>query len=248
MSWGDVLQFIAVIGPGFVLLKVLYVFGGQHRRLEWEWVVWSVLLGLLISSIGRWLVDVFAFVDGPLPRDVAIALTSFTLAAIVGATCAWLWEQVKKLGAQPFDPEGDRIPRFARRLHRWVSDSAWDFVLDEADRRDNGVEVVIEVDGKEVNYYGALDTFGQEVAQAEPWVYLSYVYRWDEKNGYLPMSERTEGMLFHKDQIKRMRFVAQDRPQEVVEAVFTGMVAQAGAMVARPQDQPESPADQAVTT
>jgi len=37
-----------------------------------------------------------------------------------------------------------------------------------------------EVEGKEVASYGSLDTFGQEVAQAEPWVYLTFVYRRDD--------------------------------------------------------------------
>jgi hypothetical protein len=233
MSLPDVLQFAAVIGPGFVMLKVLYLFGGQHRRLEWEWVVWSALIGLVLLFVSTTLAGIFAFVQGPVPLEAAIGLTSFTLAVLSGAGFAWGWEQAKRVGAQAPLPEGDdSARRFARRLHRWVSDSAWDFVLDEADRRDNGVEVITEVDGKEVAYYGALDTFGQEVAEAEPWVYLTYVYRWDPDKGYLPMSELTEGMLFHRDHIKRMRFIAKDKPQEVTTPVFTGLaVAQAGAAV-----------------
>jgi Family of unknown function (DUF6338) len=226
MSWGDALQFIAVIGPGFVLLKVLYLFGGQHRRLEWEWVVWSVLIGLVLTALGAALVALFSFIEGPVPRDAVLVLTSFGLAVVCGAGLAYLWERVKQ----------SRNPA-ARRLHRWISDSAWDFVLDEANRRDNGVEVITEVDGKEAGYYGTLDTFGQEVAQAEPWIYLTFVYQWDPDRGYLPMSNRTEGMLFHRSQIKRLRFIAQDKPQETAVPVITGaMTAQAGAVIARPQD------------
>src|SRR3990172_1565472 len=168
MSWTDVLQFIAVIGPGFVLLKVLYVFGGQHRRLQWEWVVWSVLVGLVLTACAAVLVEFFSFVEGPVPRDVALVLTSFSLAVGFGTLLAFFWERVKQSRSTK-----------ARRLRRWVSDSAWDFVLDEANRRDNGVEVITEIDGKEVAYYGTLYTFGQEVAESEPWIYLTFVYRWD---------------------------------------------------------------------
>lgn len=226
MSWADVLQFIAVIGPGFAMLKVLYVFGGQHRRLEWEWIVWSILIGLVLSSTSAIIVGLFSFLRGPVPRDAVQVILSFALAVLAGAVVARLWYAVK------------RSPRTnARRLHRWVSDSAWDFVLDEADRRDNGVEVITEVDGKEVAYYGALDTFGQEVAQSEPWVYLTYVYLWHPDKGYLPMSEVTEGMLFHRDHIKRMRFIAKDKPQEVVPAVLTGIASgQAGSIIRRREE------------
>lgn len=229
MSWTDILQFIAVIGPGFVLLKVLYVFGGQHRRLEWEWLVWSVLIGLVLTSISTAFVESFSFVKGPIPRDVVLVLTSFGLAVGGGALLAYMWERVK----------GSRNTK-ARRLRRWVSDSAWDFVLDEANRRDNGVEVITEIDGREVAYYGTLDTFGQEVAGSEPWILLTYVYQWDPIRGYLPMSDRTEGMLFHRSHIKRLRFIAEVHPQETAEPVITGtMMGQAGTMIAT--QGPESP-------
>ncbi len=238
MGWGDVLQFIAVIGPGFVLLKVLYVFGGQHRRLEWEWVVWSVLIGLVLTSASAGFVGFFSFIEGPMPRDSVLVLTSFGLAAGCGAGLAYLWERVKQ----------SRRPE-ARRLHRWISDSAWDFVLDEANRRDTGVEIITEVDDKEVAYYGTLDTFGQEVAQAEPWIYLTFVYRWDPDRGYLPMSDRTEGMLFHRRNIKRLRFIAENKPQETAEPVITGtMTAQAGALIEAEEREPGPPAAPAVTT
>ncbi len=228
MSWSDVLQFIAIIGPGFVLLKVLYIFGGQHRRLEWEWVVWSVLLGLVLSSLSAALVGGLSFIKGPVPRDAVQVLTSFTLAVVCGSGLAVAWERVKESQQQR-----------ARRLHRWVSDSAWDFVLDDANRRDNGVEVITEVEGKEVAYYGSLDTFGQEVAQAEPWVYLTFVYRWDDAKGYVPLSEKTVGMLFHRSQIKRLRFIARGEPAVTTVPVMTGL---ARASIVRPQDaEPVSP-------
>ena len=230
MSIDDVLPFVAIIGPGFVFLKVLYVFGGQHRRLEWEWVVWSVLIGLVLSWVGTILANILAFWQGPVPRELAIGMVSFVLAVVFGGLAAAAWERLKQKQLTNTN---------ARRLHRWVSDSAWDFVLDEADRRDNGVEVTVEVDGKEKSYYGSLDTYGQEVAEAKPYVYLTYVYLWDPKKGYLPMDKRTEGILFHQRDIKRMRFIARVSPQERVEPDYTEpAVAQAQTLVARPQDEP----------
>lgn len=238
MNWGAVLQFVATIGPGFVLLKVLYVFGGQHRRLEWEWLVWSVLFGIVLTAISTAIVSVASFPGGPIPQDAAVVVTSFALAVASGAVLAVLWYRVKGSKRQT-----------ARVLVRYVSDSAWDFILDTVNRQDNGVEVTTEVDGKEVAYYGSLDTFGQEVAQAEPWLYLTFVYRWEEGKGYVPLSAKTVGMLFHRSEIKRLRFIARGEPAMTTEPVLTGtMSGLAVALIARPQDEPESPADLAVTS
>jgi hypothetical protein len=213
MSWGDVLQFIGVIGPGFVLLKVVYMFGGQHRRLEWEWVVWSVIAGLFLSPVATLLAGLFSFLQGPFPRDGVEIATRFALAVAGGGGLAYGWSRVKQSEA-----EG------ARRLVRYIGDSAWDFVLDEANRKDRGVEVTTEQDGKEVSYYGSLDTYGQEVADAEPWLYLTFLYRWQDGRGYVPLAEQTVGMLFHRDQIKRLRFI--ERGQPVLEVpVLSGTAA-----------------------
>jgi hypothetical protein len=212
MNPDDILKVVAIVGPGFVLLKVLYLFGGQHRRLEWEWVVWSVLIGIVLANLAGVLVGLGSFIQGPVDRDTVQVLTSFALAVAFGALLAWWWYRVK----------GSKRT-LARKLYRYISDSAWDFVLEDAARHDSGVEIVVEVDKKEVLYYGAIDTFGQEVAEAEPWVYLTFVSRWDDvTGGYVPLSEKTEGMLFHKDNIKRMRFIAIDEPAVQQDVVMSG--------------------------
>lgn len=201
MTFSDVVQFVGVIGPGFLLLKVLYVFGGQHRRLQWEWVVWSVITGLLLSALANVLVDVFSFLHGPFERSTVVTVVSFGLAFAGGAVLAFAWYRMKGSNRE-----------LARRLVRYIGDSAWDFVLDEANRRDRGVEVTTVQNDKEVSYYGSIDTFGQEVAGAEPWLYLTFVYRWEDGTGYVPLAKETVGMLFHQSQIKRLRFIERGDP------------------------------------
>jgi hypothetical protein len=228
MTWQDVLQFIAAIGPGFVLLKVLYIFGGQHRRLEWEWVVWSVIIGLCLSGFAGFVVMLGSSIEGPLPREAVEIGLRFVLAMAGGVGLAWLWAWVK-------DSDDER----ARRLVRYIGDSAWDFVLDEANRKDRGVEVTTEQDGKEISYYGSLDTFGQEVAEAEPWLYITFVYRWEDGKGYLPMARQTVGMLFHKTEIKRLRFIERGEPV-LEEPVLTGIGTGLAAAVIINPPEPES--------
>jgi hypothetical protein len=159
---------------------------------------------------------------------VAVAVASFALALGGGIGLALSWEAIKGSSRTT-----------ARRLNRWISDSAWDFVLEEANRRDNGVEVITEVGGTEVAYYGSLDTFGQEVAAAEPWIYLTFVYRWEIGKGYVPLSEKTVGMLFHRAEIRRLRFIARGEPSVTTVPVLTGTSAsaQAAASITRPSTE-----------
>ena len=51
MTAKDVADSLLLLGPGFVLLKTIYLFGGQRQRSEWEWVVWSVLASVVLANI-----------------------------------------------------------------------------------------------------------------------------------------------------------------------------------------------------
>lgn len=196
MNLADLLPVVGVIAPGFVALKFVYVFGGQHRRLEWEWAIWSAVLGLLLTALTPLMLGLFTSLRGTLPAESVEIVTRYVLAVLFGATVAFVWERFKG---------SDR--EWCRKVVRFLSDSAWDFVLDQADRKGRGVEVVTEDGNKgEVNYYGTIDTFGQEVAEAEPWVYLTYVSRW-EGGGYKQMKDGTVGVFLHRAHIKRMRFI-----------------------------------------
>ena len=197
MSWDDLLRAVLVVGPGFVLLKVLYLFGGQHKRLEWEWAVWSVIASLPLAAVAGLLVTWGEGIKGPFPRDGVEVSSRFVLAVVVGLFLAWLWSRIRR-------SDNTQLRVFRRNLE----DSAWDFILYEAAWKDSGVEVVVESEDKEVHYYGSIDTYGSEVAGAEPWLFLTFVSQWNEISKQWEVAEDpTVGYMFHKDEIKRLRIV-----------------------------------------
>jgi hypothetical protein len=199
VSANEFIEGLIILAPGFLLLKLVYLFGGQHRRLEWEWAVWSAMLGVALSALASVIIGIadLSGVAGPVPRPAAQTSLAFALAIVFGLGLAYVWRRLGRTS----NPE-------ARKLRRFIADSAWDFVLDEAAANGRGVEVTLTIADKEVSYFGSLHTYGQEVSAVEPWIYLEHVFRWDQTtDAYKPMSERTVGMLFHRDHIVRLRFI-----------------------------------------
>lgn len=203
----EVATTILLLGPGFVFLKALALSGGQHHRLQWEWVVWSVLASVPIAAGTAGLMDAFAQ-----PSNSGIAEWEaglrFLFAATLGVVAGLMWSSARRSRW-----------RWMHRVYRAVMDSAWDLALDDASRktpegRTYGVEVTIEEGGAPVLYYGTLAAFGYERAKAEPWVYLTFVQRWEgEQLGYREL-EVTEGLLAHRDQIERLRVIRPPNPAE----------------------------------
>jgi len=195
---------ILLFGPGFVFVKLVYLFGEQHRRLEWEWLVWSVIAGLPIAFTAEW------FTTGVLPSalpstaDPAHGLARFAIAVGAATVVVVVWRLIRHSRLWPI--------RFVRRS---LSDSAWDLILDRAVTDGCGVAVTVERtddEGKtgEASFYGSLAAFGYEAASAEPIVFLRWVWRWDPTaRRYVELSHvEGEGMVFHRDKILRMRLVA----------------------------------------
>jgi len=205
MTPKDVADSVLLLGPGFVLLKVVYLSGGQHERLQWEWVVWSVLTSLGLAAAASYLAG---FVPGtrtagPLgPSDFEVGLR-FGLAVTLGLVGGRTWAQIRR-SSQPW----------MRRLTRMVADSAWDVILDDASRTDKkghplfGVEVAVSEGSGQASYYGKLAAFGYEAAAARPSIYLTDVSRWSDANSRYETLARTEGMLFDGDKIARLRVIA----------------------------------------
>jgi hypothetical protein len=204
----QVAETILLLGPGFLLLKAVAVTGGQPQRLQWEWAVWSILLSLPIAAITLWLVPIVA--DGlrwPGLRDWEPPLR-FVLAVVAGILLGLLLIRVRR----------SRRP-WVRRVYRAIVDSAWDLVLDDAthktpDGKTRGLELTVEEAGGLAIYYGTLSAFGYERTKAEPWIYLTYPRRWEgEAEGYVEL-DRTEGLLVHRDQIKRLRVIRPPTAEE----------------------------------
>jgi hypothetical protein len=203
---------ILLFGPGFVFVKLVYLFGEQHRRLEWEWLVWSLVAGVPIAYSAEW------WVSGAIPAaipsvvDPAHAVARFAIAIVAAVVLIVVWRVIRHSGLWPI-----------RFLRRSLSDSAWDLVLDKAVHDGCGVAVTVERtddagNKSEASFYGFLGAFGYEAAAAEPVVFLRWVSRWDptvgESGSYVRLSRAEgEGMIFHRDKILRMRLVAPDEPR-----------------------------------
>lgn len=190
------------MGPGFIFVKVVYLFGEQHKRLDWEWLVWSVLASLPIAGATDVLLS--PKLQGPLPFEFVQGTTRFALVLVAGSAVAYLW-RTHRHNQHP-------LVRFVRHS---LADSAWDVVLDNALRDGCGVAVTVERPNDagvttEASYYGRLATFGYETAGAEPIVFLKGVSKWDSAEGkYVPLAgDKRDGLLFHRDEIKRMRIWA----------------------------------------
>lgn len=218
MSIDFVRDNVLLFGPGFVFAKLVYLFGEQHRRLEWEWLVWSLIAGLPIAFAAE------VVTTGVWPDSIpsatmldAHALARFGIAVGAALLIAAFWRNTRHSAWPPI--------HFIRRS---LSDSAWDLVLDRAVHDRCGVAVTVERTDDagskgEASFYGTLAAFGYETADAEPVVFLKGVSRWDKTVGAYVRLSRTpsEGMVFHRDSILRMRLVAPSAPRPGIRARFT---------------------------
>lgn len=201
MDIQQIIEGILLFGPGFVFWKLAYLSGAQHRRLQWEWIVWSVLAGFPIAGLvglGRLLAGLVVDVPPPVD-DVLENVTRFVVAGALGYEAGQLWGRAKH-------SDNPRV----RRAVRSIRDSAWDYVLDEASRFDAAgkrryaVQFSIDAGGQRESYYGALSAFGYERADVERWIYIENVHRWRDGQ-YVP--DDTSGLLVHADRLYRLRLM-----------------------------------------
>lgn len=176
LSPQDVADAILLLGPGFVLLKALALTGGQPQRLQWEWVVWSVLPSVPVAAATTWLMPQLAQLLGSAGLLEWEPAARFLVAVIAGVGLGLLWITVRRA----------RRP-WLRGIYRSVIDSAWDLALDDATRPapdggNYGVEVTVDTGAGEAIYFGGLGAFGYERVKAEPWLYLTYTQRWEGEN------------------------------------------------------------------
>jgi hypothetical protein len=194
---------VLLFGPGFVFTKLIYLFGQQHRRQEWEWLVWSLITGLPIAFVAEAIATQSWPESVPTTQDVTHAALGFVVAIVGGLVVAWAWRHLRHLRLRPFP-----------FVLRSISDSAWDFVLDRAHHDGCGLAVTVAYttdEGKttEMSYLGALSAFGYEAASAEPIVALRDVQRWNgETKAWQPMAPTGNRMIFNRDKILRMRIVS----------------------------------------
>lgn len=150
----------ALLGPGFVALKVFYIFRAQPGRSQWEWTVWSVLAGLGLAWLVEWPATLLAARTG-LGLDLVQIGARLLLAVVIGALLGRLWFAIM---ASPH-PRADRL---ARRL----TDSAWDRVFDNVATHSRHVVVDTTDDA---TFYGWVNVAGREDTRAHPFIYLTDV-------------------------------------------------------------------------
>lgn len=105
---GQVADSLSLLIPGFVLMKVFYLFGFQSKRSDAQWVIWSILatapiLGLATALIGS--------------RSWLLLPVAITIGVIGGGVLSFLWRR--------FAPAGVRSEVLIR---------AWDNVLGGSSR------------------------------------------------------------------------------------------------------------------
>lgn len=189
MSVDDAVTLAALLGPGFIALKVFYVYRAQPGRSQWEWTVWSVLAGFPIA----WAVQAPAsWLAPPLRLDPSTldVLLRVGLAVLAGVIAGVGWERL-------MNSKGPRLEGWRRRLR----DYAWDAIVEDV-LRNNRYVVADTTDG--MSYRGWIEYAAREDAKAEPWIYLTQVkvVGGEEPN---PYEEPLHGVLLHRERINRIR-------------------------------------------
>jgi len=194
MTPSDIITVAGLVAPGFLAMKLFYTFGAQRQRAQWEWVVWSALIGLPVDAFARWVIGSFTHPSGWPDWTVDGALR-LVLPCGVALVLAWLWKERVKPAEKGW----------LRYLRRGFTDSAWDEVMDSAVQNERWVEIVTEIPSGEVSYTGWLSTVGREDSAAERWVYIEKVQHRPGADMDLTPLAATHGLLIHRDHIKRIR-------------------------------------------
>jgi hypothetical protein len=192
---------LLVVAPGFVAMKLFQVLGTQWRRSDWEWTIWSLVAGVLVSVLVA-IVGFRMVQPGVLQLTPTLGVSTdgvlerFIVAALLGVGLAVLWHLLAR----------SRVPWIEAR-GRQLSNSAWDVTLDYVVRSRYGVDVTALVGDKTERLYGSLRTFAREADGAEPWLYLQNVKRFNETSNHFEVVEKTDGILVHADRVSLVRVV-----------------------------------------
>jgi hypothetical protein len=131
---------IAFLAPGFLALKIFYLFALKSKRSDLEWTIWSLIASLALSATaGRF--------TSSQPAAVAI---SFAFAALVGVIASWAWIRTSQ-----------RWPR----LRQMAQPMAWDSMIPSK----QWLQVVL-VDGRVVSGQPAVVADSAESGQLDLWL------------------------------------------------------------------------------
>ena len=194
----DLVDAILFLAPGFLALKLFYLFGAQRPRSQWEWTTWSVIVSLPVVGIAALLRDqapASAGVD-PDPAEVALRLA---VAIAAGAAASVAWQRIRASRDE-----------WANELRMAVTDSAWDQALEDAQIEGRALVLVLE----DEEYRGTLRYGDRDDNEAEGWLYLMHPEIRDPKTKKFRPANATNGILVHRDQVKRIRILDVRREPE----------------------------------
>lgn len=207
MSIEDLRTAAVALAPGFIALKVFYLFGAQRPRSQWEWIIWSVFVSLPLDAFADWSAPHVANWTG-LALDLSDAPIRVGAAVLAGVGASLLW---RLAGASRWGWLRDR--------QRDVTDSAFDIVIEDAVRNKRPVEIVVRDGDETVQYRGRAHTFARESAQVQPWMYLTSVHERRNKRKFVEVPG-THGIMFHRDRVERIRIL--DRPEPAASGPPSG--------------------------
>lgn len=204
----DIVAAVLFLGPGFLALKLFYLFGAQRPRSEWEWTTWSAIASIPINSAATLVVPLLPQPIAPITSDGQHVAVAMVVGVVSGLALAWTWRRVRE------------SPRAAAAwLRRQVTDSAWDQALEDAQHARRPISVVLD-DGR--RYRGTLGYGGREDAEASGWFYITWPDRGDETTKkYVPMLD-THGILIDRDKAASIRVYLHPDERDAAEGLRKG--------------------------
>jgi hypothetical protein len=85
VSAQQVADTLGLLVPGFILVKVFYLFGLQTKRSDAQWVIWSILASAPIAGFTSFIARGFG------PNVVLVLSVLFALTSGVLLSLAWKW-------------------------------------------------------------------------------------------------------------------------------------------------------------
>ena len=190
----DIIAGTLFLAPGFLALKLFYLFGAQRPRSQWEWTTWSVIASFPINGaaavIRQWTGGIAVTWTAP---DAPQIVMQVVIASGAGLAGALAWRLVRGSKRDVAD-----------RIRMAVGVSAWDETLEDAQRHRRQAEVWLE-DGE--RYLGTVRYAGREDNKAEGWLYLTFPEIYDEGKKAFRHAIGTHGYLVHRDRIKWIRIL-----------------------------------------
>ena len=114
----DLVAGVLFLAPGFLALKLFYLFGAQRVRSQWEWTTWSVIASLPITGVASVLRDQTMVPRAdPDPTEVCLRLL---VSVAFGLLAASGWQVVRRSSRTT-----------AARIRTWFGSSAWDEALED---------------------------------------------------------------------------------------------------------------------